>query len=198
MYTNNSLICSKNYPKFTAITDSSEEKIESKEDTTAMKKMKRVCGILVLAAVVLSCQSIITSAKDHFTAQLTGDQQVPPVKTDATGEARFAVDPNNNAVYYTIVVNNLRDVTMAHIHFGKPGANGNVVVWLYPSSQPPKEITGVFSGTLASGSFTADSIVGSMKGKSIADFMTELRAGNLYVNVHTKQNPGGEIRGQIH
>ena len=35
------------------------------------------------------------------------------------------------------------------------------------------------------------------KGKTLADLITQIKTGNTYVNVHTKKNPDGEIRGQL-
>jgi hypothetical protein len=36
-----------------------------------------------------------------------------------------------------------------------------------------------------------------LQGKTIADLVADIKAGNAYVNVHTTEHPGGEIRGQI-
>jgi len=123
---------------------------------------------------------------------------VPPVSTSASGEANFFVSKNGKEVRYTIYVHDLRDATMAHLHLGMVGANGEPIVWLFLSAQPPKEITGVFSGTLSEGTFTADNLIGLFKGKSIEDLTKEIKSGGVYINVHTKAYPDGEIRGQLH
>ncbi|MCL5099199.1 MAG: CHRD domain-containing protein, partial [Candidatus Omnitrophica bacterium] len=88
--------------------------------------------------------------------------------------------------------------TMAHLHLGAAGTNGDHIAWLYPPEPPPKEIPGEFNGTLADGSITADHLMGPMAGKSIADLVAKMKAGDIYVNVHTKAQPDGEIRGQVH
>jgi hypothetical protein len=36
-----------------------------------------------------------------------------------------------------------------------------------------------------------------MAGKQLTDLVTAMRNGEIYVNIHTEQNPNGEIRGQI-
>jgi hypothetical protein len=53
------------------------------------------------------------------------------------------------------------------------------------------------NGVLAEGTITAADLVGPLSGKSLSDLMTDVMAGETYVNVHTTQNPAGEIRGQI-
>jgi hypothetical protein len=48
-----------------------------------------------------------------------------------------------------------------------------------------------------SGSITADKLEGPMAGKQLSDLTTAMSNGETYVNIHTEQNPNGEIRGQI-
>jgi hypothetical protein len=50
---------------------------------------------------------------------------------------------------------------------------------------------------LAEGTITEDDLVGGLAGESLEVLIEEIKAGNTYVNVHTSQNPGGEVRGQI-
>jgi hypothetical protein len=77
---------------------------------------------------------------------------------------------------------------------GEKGKDGEVLVVLYAGP----EKTGEMSGMLAEGRFDASALVGPMKGKTIAELETEMGKGVLVVNVHTKGNADGEIRGQIH
>jgi hypothetical protein len=49
----------------------------------------------------------------------------------------------------------------------------------------------------AHGNLRADNLEGPLAGKQITDLIKMIKDGNAYVNVHTVQNPNGEIRGQI-
>ena len=86
---------------------------------------------------------------------------------------------------------------MSHIHLAPEGQNGAVVVWLYAASPPPALIEGRSQGVLAAGVLRASDLVGALAGQTIQELVGEIEAGNAYVNVHTSQYPGGEIRGQI-
>jgi hypothetical protein len=82
---------------------------------------------------------------------------------------------------------------MAHIHSGATGKNGPVVVTLFKSASP----TGTMNGLLSQGTITSSNLEGPLKGKTISDLIRLMNDGTAYANVHTQQNPKGEIRGQI-
>lgn len=126
-----------------------------------------------------------------FSAQLSGDQEVPPVQTNASGTAWFKSNRDN--LEFELNVTDLQGITMAHIHNGKQGEIGPPVLPLYKSESP----TILMNGKLASGNITANMLEGPMAGKQIANLTTAMKNSETYVNVHTQQNPNGEIRGQI-
>lgn len=132
-----------------------------------------------------------------FTAHLTGKAEVPFVETLATGEALFQLSKNGQRMTFRLIVANIEDVTMAHIHLAPAGQNGPVVLWLYPAGPPPQLIPGITNGILSSGVVSAEDLVGDLEGATLADLAGQFLAGNAYVNVHTTRFPGGEIRGQI-
>ncbi|MBR9861607.1 CHRD domain-containing protein [bacterium] len=114
------------------------------------------------------------------TAKLTGDQEVPAVTTDAVGLASFTISEHFDSVYYNIVVNNLSGpITGIHIHDGMAGTNGGVLINL-------------------SNNVRGTQIIGSIPSSDVdEDFIAGLLSEQFYVNVHTDDNPGGEIRGQL-
>ncbi|MCM4161824.1 CHRD domain-containing protein [Antarcticibacterium flavum] len=124
-----------------------------------------------------------------FKAHLTGEQEVPnPVDTEATGQTIFKLSKDGSSLSYKLIVANIEMVAAAHIHIGARGTNGGVAVTLY--NQPTEGRT---SGVLAEGVITDDMVTGY----TLAELVDIMLAEGAYVNVHTSQNPGGEIRGQI-
>lgn len=127
----------------------------------------------------------------NFRTHLSGDNEVPPVETDAQGQATFQLDRAGTELRYKLIVANIENVVAAHIHCAPAGQNGLVGVTLF-SGGPTSE-----SGILAEGTI-AEPDDGNGCGWTTLDEVVEaMRGGNAYVNVHTAQNPPGEIRGQI-
>jgi hypothetical protein len=133
----------------------------------------------------------------NFRAHLSGDQEVPANESSAQGQATFQLSKDGTELSYKLIVANLEDLHMAHIHRAAAGVNGGVVVWLYPAGPPPVMIPGTTNGILAEGTIKAANLRGSLAGQPLSALINEMSAGNTYVNVHTMLFPGGEIRGQI-
>ncbi len=95
---------------------------------------------------------------------------------------------------YRLNVKKIENVTAAHLHMGgATSAEGPVVASLYLG--PRKG--GQYSGLLAQGTITEKDLQGPLSGKSLDDLVAAIKAGDIYVNVHTAKHPEGEIRGQV-
>lgn len=141
----------------------------------------------------LQANKVHAKAVLSFKAHLSGDEEVDPVMTDATGQAIFKLSKDGSELHYKLIVANIEDVFGAHIHVAPAGVNGGVVAFLYGGGQ----IEGTTNGILSEGVITADNLIGSLAGQSLQDLIDLMSSGGTYVNVHTTENPGGEIRGQI-
>ncbi|HSR52142.1 MAG TPA: CHRD domain-containing protein [Acidobacteriota bacterium] len=117
---------------------------------------------------------------------LTGDQEVDPVMTDSEGMCSGRLDALATA-FSLDCTHNVGDAIAAHIHRAPAGVNGPIVFFLNSDTAFSFTVT---AETLADQPDAATPI-------SFDEFLEALRAGNLYVNVHTVENSGGEIRGQI-
>lgn len=135
---------------------------------------------------------------NHFRARLNGFQQVPTLFSTGSGVFSAKILADGTTLSYTLTYTGLTGTMAAHIHLGERGTNGGVIAFLCGGGGKPACPTS--SGTV-SGTITAADIIGpSTQGLSagqFANFLTALRAGATYVNVHTTAFPGGEIRGQI-
>jgi hypothetical protein len=161
-----------------------------------------VAVILGIASVLsIGATTIITNmpkafaTTEAFVATLSGDKEVPPVETQATGTAGFS-QPHLSNMTYGVQVSNIEGVTAAHIHQGKEGQNGPIIVTLFKADNETG--TGAVSGQLVEGTISNDMLEGPMAGKTLeGDLVRAIQNGEAYVNVHTAQNPDGAIRGQI-
>jgi hypothetical protein len=164
--------------------------VRLKEKGDGMKKV--MVNLFTFAAFAILAVTA-TAAHTDFKAMLSGGEVVPPVKTMAAGEVGFHLGMDGKALAFKLTVSGIKDITAAHIHIGKKGENGPPVVFLFHG--PEKK--GMFNGTLAEGTITAKDLFGPLSGMTIKDLMTKIDSGDAYAVVHTEQNPGGELRGQI-
>jgi hypothetical protein len=125
-----------------------------------------------------------------FFVHLNGAQEVPPVDTPVKAEAIFHFSKGFSRVKYELRLERLceidiADITAAHLHRALAGANGPVVVDLYPNG--PAEVV--------KGTIRAADLVGGLV--TIAQLYQLIRDGEIYVNVHSTDHPDGLIRGQV-
>ena len=139
----------------------------------ARKSVLSLGTALVLGTCAVAAWSTAALAAD-VKVTLSGDQESPPVKTSGAGTGFFAI-ANNNAITGSINTAGIAG-TAAHIHEAAPGKNGPVIIPLTKAGD---------SYTVPAGTKLTDAQLAAFK------------AGNLYVNVHTAANPGGELRGQL-
>jgi hypothetical protein len=130
-------------------------------------------------------------ANHEFAANLTGQQEVPPVDTQASGQAIFVVDmPKNETTDYYLNATGIQGATQGHIHSGAQGENGPIVVTLFQFESPQNNVT-------QNGNFSSGDLEGPMQGKTMPELIAAMKNGSTYVNFHSEQNPNGEIRGQL-
>jgi hypothetical protein len=148
--------------------------------------------LFFILATILTV-SVGFAAEKSFKANLTGNDEVPSVKTKAKGDVKFKLSSDGKELSYKLQVKNIENPTAAHIHHGMKGKSGPPLANLFTG--PKKE--GKFSGTLSEGTIKASDLSGDLAEKSIKDLEQLIKAGDAYVNVHTDANPDGEIRGQV-
>ena len=126
-----------------------------------------VLGAMYLATGV----ALATEVK----VSLSGDQEVPAVKTAATGSGTITVNPDKT-VSGRIMTEGIAGVA-AHIHQGAMGVNGGVIVPLAKGSDGEWNVPA--GAKLTDAQYAA------------------FQKGDLYVNVHSAAHRDGEIRGQL-
>ena len=138
----------------------------------------------LLAAIVIVGLAGCAGMKDKMPAwmpgsgamkvSLSGAEEVPPASTEAKGSDSFRV-AEDGTVTGSVTTEGVQG-TMAHIHQAGKGQNGPVIIPLTKSGD---------TYTVPDGR------------KLTAAQLDALKAGNLYVNVHSDRYKGGEIRAQL-
>jgi hypothetical protein len=136
---------------------------------------------------------------------LSGAQEVPPVETEATGEITVLINPGQSWIFYRLTVNDIDEVTVAHIHVGGVGVNGGPILFLCADGEPPEGVPepincgALESGEAISGFLTRADLMARPDDNitTFADAIEAILTGNAYVNVLSPAFPAGEIRGQF-
>jgi len=116
---------------------------------------------------------------------LRGDNEVPPNISLGYGYASYELSEDGTKLSFNITAPGLSGpVTAAHFHNAPVSVDGPAVVDLTPFLT---EVDGQVAVTGSS----------SLSDWSIENAAEEIRAGRIYVNLHTDAYPGGEIRGQV-
>ncbi len=130
----------------------------------------------ILALLLLFASVPVVSAQTAFTAQLTGNANVPPVTTAAKGVALAVLDPATSTVDYQADFTGLAgSVIAAEVRLGAVGTSGQVI-------------------------FALAGVAPHFEGKSpalTASQVAELQANHAYLTVRTTTWPGGQVRGQL-
>jgi hypothetical protein len=156
--------------------------------------------VAALAALALGASAPAGLTVYNF--GLSGAQEVAPNSSTALGVATIIYDTTSDVFDITVLVvgiglSDLRPVgpngSPIHIHMAPPGVNGGIVIDL-----------GFLSSFMQAGLGIQYSAIGVTAGGTYGGISSDpalvrqaFDAGNLYVNIHTNNYPGGEIRGQI-
>src|SRR4051812_27359352 len=133
-----------------------------------------ISAFAILALTACSGMSNMMGGGNSVRVNLSGAEEVPPVQTQAAGNGSFTI-ADDGAVSGSVTTTGLQGL-VAHIHQAARGQNGPVIVPLTKNG---------------------DTYSAPANAKLNEAQMSAFKAGNLYVNVHSAQNKGGEIRGQL-
>jgi hypothetical protein len=156
--------------------------------------------LLTLCASVLLALFMAAPAEAtvfRLVATLSGGEEVTAtgigLLTGAFGEAEITVDTDTGTITWDVRVWNLPSgVTAAHIHVGARGVNGPIIVDFTPTANLSNDFSITGSATFSQIIPRPDQGI-----RSAEDGVQAILGLNGYVNVHSRVNPGGEIRGQL-
>lgn len=134
-----------------------------------MKKL-----LVLLTSLALAACAGMMSGGSTVNLSLSGSQEVPPISVPGSGSGSFTIGADGS-VTGSVTTTGVEGM-VAHIHIGARGTNGPVIIPL----------------TKSGNTYAAPA------GAKLTDAqMQAFKAGNLYVNVHTNRNKGGEVRAQL-
>lgn len=128
--------------------------------------------VISISLALGACAGMMSGSAVNLS--LSGSQEVPPLSVPGSGSGSLTIG-EDGSVTGSVTTTGVAG-TMAHIHMAARGANGPVIVPLTKSG---------------------DTYSASAGAKLNNAQMQAFKAGNLYVNVHTAKNKGGEVRGQL-
>ncbi len=159
-----------------------------------MAQIKNIFLVVVgvaLASLMFTGTNTSYAQNEKYRAKLDGNNEVPPVNSTAEGVINFKT--KGDMLTWKANITGINDATGGHIHQGKAGENGDVIVDLLKVSKHSDNPKGMS----LRGNVTASSLQGAMQGKTIDDLKTAMGSGDTYVNFHTSDHPDGLLRGQV-
>jgi hypothetical protein len=176
------------------------------------RKIMALKALIPLPALVMTVAALMLPVPAAhaipiaFELNLSGAEEVPPVSPAGTGFATVVLDPTAETLQVSATFSGLTSNTnAAHIHCCAPLGTNAIVATLLPAfTDFPLGVTSgtypphVFDLTMAS-SYNPAFITahGMTVAQAKADLIAGILGGQSYLNIHTVNNPGGEIRAQV-
>lgn len=156
------------------------------------------------AAALFACTLPFTAHAEKFALKLTGFQETPlTLSSPASGEFEARIVDQDSQIDWELSYRGFpTNVLQAHIHFGARAITGGISIFLCtnlgngPAGTQPCPQMGTISGHIRAADVIGPAGQGIALGE-LAEIIAAIRAGVAYVNVHTTQFPGGEIRAQF-
>lgn len=158
--------------------------------------MKSRTTLLAFALAPFLLLAVVPSGGEDakFRAELSGDQEVPSVDSNASGDFRIRFEDDFSSATFRLRVNDGERITQAHLHCGEEGMNGPVIVFLFGFHDRGWDLDGKVLDDIT---ITDANIVNDACGTTLEEIAEAMADGRVYVNVHSVANPSGEIRGQL-
>lgn len=152
-----------------------------------------IIGMAIASLIVIGAtgSTLVNGQKEKYKAKLSGKNEIPKVKSTGKGSASFKA--KKNELTWKMNITGLSNITGANLYLGNNTLKGELIVDLIKVSNSSKTQTGL----LMNGLITTSDLQGPMQGNALEALKSKMNSSQTYVNILTKDHPGGEIAGPV-
>ena len=149
------------------------------------------CALGGIAIAACGDDTTTPTPRERYVLTLTGLNERPNAVNAASSGSAIVTVLSPDSIEWMLYVASMDSITAGHFHAADANSNGPVMFFVFSGPTTDRGINGRLSSGIItrqstfSGAFNYDSL------------LTRIRAGTTYLNVHTRRNPGGEIRAQV-
>jgi Cu/Zn superoxide dismutase len=160
-----------------------------------MNSRRFFASAFLFGVAALGLAGCSADPQEKYVAELRSSNEVPTNSSTATGRVVLLVSRDASYAEYSVEQSGLTGgIRGGHFHRAAAGANGSIVLSFFFNADGTENR----APTPGTTDLEQQGSIGRTITKAQLDpILADLRAGNLYANIHTPQNPGGEIRGQL-
>ena len=168
--------------------------------------MRRLGMSIAVIALVSASAVVLGQGFKKISEFLTGYEETPSaVSTTGNGTFNARISNDESRIDWELSYADLEGaVQQAHLHFGQKGVTGPITIFLCTNlgngpagTQPCPAPPATISGTITAADVTNLANERGISAGELDEVIAAIRAGAIYVNVHSTRWPGGEIRSQI-
>ncbi len=131
----------------------------------------------------------------RFRTVVSPSEEVPPVDINSIGVANLVLVRGGTELLFQVALRGVENITAAHLHLAPAGINGPVVAPLLALDASSEQLASSNNGFI--GKLVTGDLLGPLEGRPLDALISEILAGNVYVNIHSEQFPAGQLRGQV-
>jgi hypothetical protein len=172
-----------------------------------VRSLRVKLALAVVVAGVLGVGAVAVAGGDggRIGDKLSSFEEVPSLSTPGVGT--FDARIRGQEIHYRLRFDDLESIILqSHLHFEQATQNGDIVVFLCTNlgngpagtqTCPVNARSGTVTGVIKPADVLGNASARGLGAGEFEELVRAIRAGAIYVNVHSQTRPGGEIRAQL-